>query len=601
MRVAMAMNPQRDDAAVPQDPLAPPERSARELSFERHVPQPQAGPSMLRIRAALPVALGVILGAAIGAGSLHATGSAGLAAAATLALAAGFGFFSSRRADRDQSSLGELARAADDLQRGNRLRRIDVQRLGSFAALGHGFNASFDALAEVSQRVLRVLNRVRDLPDRIAATLAQIDSRASAQEEAVEESASLMANINSSIRDIDARVDKLSRTSQESAASILELDSSVDEVSRNAGALQESVENSTSSVHEMSANIRQVAVSAASVQRIAEQTAASMREMDRAVQQIDGHVTQAAQLTEQLGDGADKGSQAVSETIDDIEQIHSLTNDAKAALDTLVGRIGEISVLLTGIGEINDEANLLSLNAAIIAAQAGEQGKAFRVVANHVKVLARRTTASTKAIAQLLRAVEKESDGAMSSMSLGVEAIDQGVRRSRVAGRSLLAIRSSALESRELVTAIARASEEQRRTSSSVTQAAQETSSQVQQITTAMAEQDRAGEQVLKNSEAALELCRQVYHAIDEQRASGRYIREAISSVSDMIHHIKQSTGEHAQASEAVSQVVMRLLENARASAEHIPALNAMLGELRESAETIVPELSRFEIATDRS
>ena len=66
------------------------------------------------------------------------------------------------------------------------------------------------------------------------------------------------------------------------------------------------------------------------------------------------------------------------------------TGDAREVLEKLVERIGEIGQILNVIGEINDETNLLSLNAAIIAAQAGEQGKAFAVVANHVKTLAKR-------------------------------------------------------------------------------------------------------------------------------------------------------------------------------------------------------------------
>ena len=71
--------------------------------------------------------------------------------------------------------------------------------------------------------------------------------------------------------------------------------------------------------------------------------------------------------------------------------------------------IGEIGNIATVIGGISDETNLLSLNAAIIAAQAGEHGKAFAVVADQVKTLARRTTASTKEIERLIADVQARS------------------------------------------------------------------------------------------------------------------------------------------------------------------------------------------------
>ncbi|MFA9550823.1 MAG: AAA family ATPase, partial [Hyphomicrobium sp.] len=53
---------------------------------------------------------------------------------------------------------------------------------------------------------------------------------------------------------------------------------------------------------------------------------------------------------------------------------------ATGARSPALVRQGQIGEIVNVIGGINDEANLLSLNAAIIAAQAGEHGKAFAVV-----------------------------------------------------------------------------------------------------------------------------------------------------------------------------------------------------------------------------
>ena len=556
-----------------------------------------SGLKAIRIESAIGAAVGVILGGGSATAGMLLLGGWGAAAALVAAVAVAAAFFSATRLGRNLAFVEELTEAAESLRAGGQLRRVDETELGGFASIGRSFNAIFDALGGVAHRVLGVVTRVQDLPERITTLLDEIDRSAGAQEEAVEESASLMANINSSIRNINERVENLSRAAEESASSILEMGSSVEEVARNAGALQESVDTSTSSVHEMSASIRQVAQSTESVQRIAEETASSMTQMDRTVQEVSDHVREASILTEKVNEGAQDGSVAVSETIRDIERIHALTNDAKRKVEKLVGRISEIAEILNVIGEINDETNLLSLNAAIIAAQAGEQGKAFLVVANHVKVLAQRTAASTKGIEQLLHSVEGESDSAMTSMSAGIEAIEQGVSRSRLAGRALDSIKESAADASQRVAEIARATDEQARTSSLVARAAQDTSTQVQQITAAMGEQTRASDQMLQSSEAALELCKLVYRSVDEQRDTGRYITQAISQITEMIHLIKENTGEHERASDAVNEAVMRLLENAQKSGEQIPQVNAMLTELRDSAETIVAELARFEMA----
>jgi methyl-accepting chemotaxis protein len=317
---------------------------------------------------------------------------------------------------------------------------------------------------------------------------------------------------------------------------------------------------------------------------MAEESAAAMVEMDRAIQEVGEHVREASGLTEQVSHGAEAGQQAVTATIDGIEEIRAQTSRAKTVLERLAERIGEIGEIVNVIGAINDETNLLSLNAAIIAAQAGEQGKAFAVVANHVKTLAQRTAGSTKEIEGLIRAVQDESSNAVRAMAAGMEAVESGVQRSRKAGEELDRIRASSREASSRVAEIARAAGEQGRNSKHVAEAAQNTSSMVQQISTAMSEQSRASDAMLKNAEAALELCRQVHRSTEEQRESGRFITASIGSITEMIRSIQQNTESHSAASEAVSDAVGRILDVARKSGERVPEVLRAVEELREHA-----------------
>jgi len=294
---------------------------------------------------------------------------------------------------------------------------------------------------------------------------------------------------------------------------------------------------------------------------------------------------------------AEDGSGAVTATVEGIETIRSLTRDARDVLERLAGRIGEIGEILDVIGAINEETNLLSLNAAIIAAQAGEQGKAFAVVATHVKTLAQRTTSATKEIERLIGAVQQESHNAVEAMGSGIEAVEAGVERSRRAGAALETIRASAHQASSRVAEIARAATEQTRNSAHVAQAAQRTSDMVQQMSSALSEQRRAGENLLRNAEAALELCRQVHRSTEEQRQSSRFVRENIGSISEMIRTFQENTASHSRASDAVSATAARILEVNRKTTSSLPSLAELIDELRREAEVLDRELAPLRAA----
>jgi len=493
-----------------------------------------------------------------------------------------------RRALSPEAATPGLAGWLQRLRSGENVPPLEAGSLGPLASCAEDLNALAvgQRLRDVSLARLEV--PLQRIPEGIRLARKGIDRSRESIEKAVEETASRMANINSSIRDINEEVESLSRSTAEASSSILQMGGAVEEVTRGTGALHESVGASSSSIHEITASIRQVAESADAVQGMAEESAVAMVQMDRAIHEVSQHASSASDLTIQVSEGAEAGSTVVSATVDDMRRIRELTEAAKTVLERLAERIGEIGEIVDVIGSINDETNLLSLNAAIIAAQAGEQGKPFAVVASHVKTLAQRTAGSTKEIEALIAAVQEESSNAVEAMGAGMEAVEAGVSRSRKAGEELLRIRDSAREASSQVAEIARATGEQTRNSKHVTEAAQRTSAMVQQITIAMAEQTRASENMLENVEAALAICSRVHRSTEEQRESGRFVMASISSISDMIQQIQRNTESHAGASEAVSEAVRGILETARGAGWELPEVTEALDMMCAEVENLL-------------
>jgi methyl-accepting chemotaxis protein len=513
-------------------------------------------------------------------------GGALLAGAAIVAL------FEQRASSNRAQQQKMIQTALSDVTRGDMTVRLDLKQFGDFLEVAQSLNQYIESEQKWQGNIQELVSRLTSIPAGIAGAMSELNKGAEDQEASVEETSSLLANINTSIRGINAEIVNLASSNEETASSIMEMGSAIEQVATSANALRDTVESSTSSVHELNAQIRRVSESGSAVQEVAEETAASISEMDHAIREVGDHVRSASELTDHVTQSAEEGSQAVGATIDGIAQIRDLTQDAKTALEGLADRIGAIGEIASVINGISDETNLLSLNAAIIAAQAGEHGKAFAVVAEQVKTLARRTTTSTKEIESLIESVQEQSENAVRAMGAGIEAVEQGVKRSRGAGEALDKIRENARDASGRVAEISRAAEEQARNSRHVAESAQTTSAQLQQISSALTEQSQATEQMLANSTQSLEACRQMTSATEEQRSSSRYISANIASITELIASIQNKTASHEQASHGVAESVASMLETARKSSERLPEIARNIIAMRECSEEIGREIS---------
>jgi len=118
------------------------------------------------------------------------------------------------------------------------------------------------------------------------------------------------------------------------------------------------------------------------------ETAGHLEQLTESIQDL-GHNTQGiATLSDQAAQDAKAGRQVMQESIEVIREIGN--NAAK------------IEGIINMITEISTQTNLLSLNAAIEAAKAGESGKGFAVVAEEVRNLANRSNEAVEQIKGLI-------------------------------------------------------------------------------------------------------------------------------------------------------------------------------------------------------
>jgi methyl-accepting chemotaxis protein len=220
----------------------------------------------------------------------------------------------------------------------------------------------------------------------------------------------------------------------------------------------------------------QIATGAEEVAAQAGTVATASEEMSCTSSEIASNCLMAVESSQRASDSASSGFAVVQETVDEMGRIAERVKESALTVESLGARSDQIGEIVGTIEDIADQTNLLALNAAIEAARAGEQGRGFAVVADEVRALAERTTKATKEIGAMIKAIQMETKGAVSSMEEGVKAVEKGTADAGRSGLALQEILEQANSVTMQINQIATAAEQQTATTNEIT-------NNIQQIT----------------------------------------------------------------------------------------------------------------------
>jgi len=364
-----------------------------------------------------------------------------------------------------------LNAALGDVANGDLTKRLPENSRDEVGQASQSYNQSMDEFSKMIASIKGQSQELSDIGNNLASNMT--------------ETASAMNQIAANIQSIKGRV-------LNQSASVTETNATMEQVTVNINKLNGHVERQTSAVS---------------------QSSAAIEEMLANIQSVTSTLAKNAANVNNLQESSEAGRSSLQEVVSDIQEI---ARESEGLL--------EINAVMQNIAS---QTNLLSMNAAIEAAHAGESGRGFAVVADEIRKLAESSGEQSKTISSVLKKMKESIDKITRSTDNVMnkfETIDHGVK--------------TVVEQEET---IRKAMEEQSHGSKQILQASGQVSEVTQQVKGGSLEMLEGSKEVIQESKNLEKATQEITNGINEMAAGAEQVNKAVNTVNDLTGRTREN------------------------------------------------------------
>lgn len=489
------------------------------------------------------------------------------------------------------SALRRAAKFSIRLSEGDLTRIPAIWSDDELGQIADALRLSFQGLVRIAGEVSSSADLVEREVTKTTGVVGGLHQKVTQQTDSADKTRKLIQVLESKMVNASSTIEEVANNTQEVSSAILQMQASVEEIARNADILSQSVETTVSSSNEIAMNAQEVSASTGRLQSSGQEATSFLSELEASLEEMRRNSENLRSVSDKMTTDAESGFSSVAAVEDEILHTRTVSEQSQKALSELMDSVDQIGRIVNMIQDVTEQTNLLSLNASIIAAGAGEYGKPFAVVATQIRELSARTATNAKEIRAVIDKLTGSTQEMTEAMKKTTTVVETSTLLSKTAGEALRTIIESASDQQSMSKHIAAASDELAHGGQSANRAMQGIFEMIEGIAKAMEEMATSTQFLNEESEKVREVSSQIRNATEEQAKGAGVISQAITRIREQSATTSEEVQSQTKETVSIMDAMAAVVEAARAIEDTFGKLSSASSQLQKASITLKQEI----------
>ena len=429
------------------------------------------------------------------------------------------------------------------------------------------FGAMRDALLTMCGQMRMILSQLSTLSGHVAestsgagSSFTEVQKGTEIQSETAARTFQTIDELSRGLLAVSSGVETVARRIDRGASQVLEMDVAIGHVTEMIGGLAMHIDEADQTTRIGDQNARVLARDLEGLSNIINTAQGVLREMMEGVAKVRDDAGDTADIMANLESEAASIGAAIENVIKGSDAAQSSNERILEVTANLQSRVNRVDDVIEVIRNLAERTKLLSINASIIASEAGEHGRAFAVVAREVKDLAQSTAGAIAEISKVVVGLKEGFNQTVETIQRGQVDVDQGVQLAKNAVVLLGSIPEQVHKAASYNSQIVARTRKQVEKSSQIEEIIARTGQAMGQVSQVLTEQVTRNERILM-------------------------LFQSINSTADQV---LKATKNHARVSGEVSGDVERISGDVRGLAEKLKGHVGRLGKVVRLSEDVM-------------